>query len=109
MNRNITAAGLVATTPRQANGKTIFRLATIRDDEERANWFTIYADGQTADNVYASIDKGNRVIVYGRIEVVDWDNGEKTGTSVEIHAESIGHDLAYGTTEWTRTYPRKAD
>jgi len=104
----ITVQGLVATTPRQADDLVIFRLADMRD-EVRANWYTIRVSGQTAENVYHSINKGHRVIVSGRLEVVDWDNGDTTGTSVEIHAEAIGHDLAHNTTEATRTYPRKAD
>lgn len=104
----ITVKGLVATTPRQADDLVIFRLADMRD-EVRANWYTIRVSGQTAENVFVSIDKGHRVLVYGRLEVVDWDNGEKTGTSVEIHAEAIGHDLAHNTTEATKTYPRRED
>ena len=39
----------------------------------------------------------------GRLRVRDWDNGERAGTSVEIEAESIGHDLVWGSTTYTRT------
>lgn len=109
IDRNITLTGLVATTPRQSNGQTIFRLVSMGDDDERADWFTVYTDGQTAENVFVSVYKGHRVLVYGRLAVVDWDNGETTGTSVEIHAEAIGHDLVHNTTEATRTYPRKGE
>jgi single-strand DNA-binding protein len=35
--------------------------------------------------------------------VRDWDNGERAGTSVEIEAESIGHDLVWGSSVFTRT------
>jgi single-strand DNA-binding protein len=35
--------------------------------------------------------------------VRDWDNGERAGTSVEIEAESIGHDLSWGSAVFTRT------
>lgn len=93
----ITLAGLVATTPRQTDGLTIFRLVDHRD-EARSNWYTVRAYDRLAENVFLSVDKGHRVLVYGRLEVVDWDNGEKTGTSVEIHAQAIGHDLAHHTT-----------
>lgn len=93
----ITLTGLVATTPRQTDGLTIFRLVEHRD-EAGSNWYTVRAYGRLAENVHQSIDKGDRVIVTGRIEVHDWDNGEKTGTSVEIHAQAIGHDLAHHTT-----------
>ena len=35
----------------------------------------------------------------------DWDNGERSGTSVELDAEAIGHDLTFGTTEFRRAEP----
>jgi len=91
----ITLTGLVATTPRPAEGLAIFRLVEHRD-EARSNWYTIRAYGQLAENVLTSIEKGQHVTLTGRLEVVDWDNGEKTGTSVEVFAEAIGHNLAYG-------------
>ncbi len=37
------------------------------------------------------------------MRVRDWDNGERAGTSVEIEAEAIGHDLSWGSAVFTRT------
>ncbi len=46
----------------------------------------------------------------GRLRVRDWDNGERAGTSVEIEAESIGHDLVWGSSTFVRTVnTREAD
>jgi single-strand DNA-binding protein len=42
-------------------------------------------------------------VVSGRLKVRDWDNGERSGTSVEIEADSLGHDLVWGTTQFSRT------
>lgn len=39
----------------------------------------------------------------GKLRVRDWDNGERTGTSVELEAESLGHDLSWGSAVFTRT------
>ena len=39
----------------------------------------------------------------GRLRVRDWDNGERAGTSVEIEAENIGHDLVWGSSTFVRT------
>jgi single-strand DNA-binding protein len=39
----------------------------------------------------------------GRLRVRDWDNGERAGTSVEIEAETLGHDLVWGSSTFTRT------
>ena len=113
---NITVVGLVATTPRQVvteDGTQIvsFRLASqrsgisqVNDEEyETTNWFTVSIFGNLAKNAGLSIEKGNRVIIYGDLHIRDWDNGERSGTSVEIQAESIGHDLNYGVAEFRRT------
>jgi single-strand DNA-binding protein len=37
------------------------------------------------------------------LRVRDWQNDDRTGTTVEIEAESIGHDLFWGTASFTRT------
>lgn len=112
-----TISALVATTPRHlvtAEGVTItsFRVAQSnrRFDTKLAkwvdgqtNWYTVTAFRQLAVNMAASIKKGDRILVTGNLIVRDWDNGERAGTSVEIEATSVGHDLAWGTSEFTRT------
>lgn len=101
-NTQITLTGLVGTTPRQTNGETLFRLVTVE-----GNWYTIKCPSSTADNVYESIEKGNRVILAGDLQIVDWDNGEITGTTAEVTASAIGYDLNYGTSENTRTFKKE--
>jgi hypothetical protein len=54
-------------------------------------------------NSSTSVSKGDRILVAGKLRVRDWDNGERAGTSVEIEAESIGHDLSWGSAVFTRT------
>jgi single-strand DNA-binding protein len=56
-----------------------------------------------AINSAGSINKGDRVLVVGKLRVRDWDNGERAGTSVEIEAEAVGHDLSWGSSSFTRT------
>jgi single-strand DNA-binding protein len=67
------------------------------------NWFTVTAFRQLAINAAGSVSKGERVLVTGKLRVRDWDNGERAGTSVEIEAEALGHDLTWGTATFTRT------
>lgn len=112
-----TITGLVATTPRHLitpDGLPItsFRLASSNRRYDRAkgewvdgetNWFTITAFRTLAVNVSKSIGKGDRIIVSGELRVRDWDNGERVGTSVEVEASSVGHDLSWGTSVFTRT------
>ena len=112
----ITVTVLVATTPRYlitADGLPIcsFRAAdsTRRFDrvenkwvDGETNWYTITSLRTLATHVSQSINKGDRIIVTGTVRVRDWDNGERTGTSVEIEATSVGHDLAWGESTFTR-------
>lgn len=117
MSRETTyVSGLVATTPRHlitADGLPItsFRLAvsaetlnrSTGDWVEETNWYTITAFNKLAINIAGSVNKGERVLVGGQLRVRDWDNGERAGTSVEIEAEALGHDLNYGTAVFSRT------
>ena len=58
---------------------------------------------QLAVNAADSVNKGDRITTFGKLKVRDWDNGERAGTSVEIEADSLGHDLTWGTSVFTRT------
>jgi len=58
---------------------------------------------QLAINSAGSVAKGDRVIVSGKLRVRDWDNGERAGTSVEIEADGLGHDMSWGSSVFTRT------
>ena len=109
--------GLVATTPRHLVTQdglpiTSFRLASSKRRFDRSknswidgdtNWFTVSCFRQLAINTASSVSKGDRVCVTGRLKVRDWDNGERTGTSVEIEADVVGHDLTWGNSVFTRT------
>ncbi len=113
----ITVTGLIATTPRHLVTQdglpiTSFRLASSKRTFDRAsmewkdgdtNWFTITSFRKLAINAANSLTKGERIVVTGTLRVRDWDNGERSGTSVEIEADSIGHDLSWGTATFTRT------
>lgn len=117
MSDIVSITGLIATTPRHvvtAEGLPItsFRLASSQRRFDKSadkwvdastNWYTVTAFRQLAINAVPSVSKGDRIIVTGRLRVRDWQNDDRTGTSVEIEAESIGHDLFWGTASFTRT------
>ena len=107
MAEHLVVRGLIATDPRLIETETglsvlSFRLAAPQrkfDSEsgkwisDQTNWFSVSSFRKLAENSHSSLAKGDRVVVSGRLKVRDWDNGERSGTSVEIDAESIGHDL----------------
>jgi single-strand DNA-binding protein len=110
--KEYSVSGLVATAPRhlvtqEGLAITSFRLAEhdSNDPNSITNWYTVTAFKQMAVNAAMSITKGDRVVAIGMLKVRDWDNGERSGTSVEIEATALGHDLEWGTTEFKRTQP----
>jgi len=117
MTDAITVTGLVATTPRHlvtSEGLPItsFRLASTQRRYDRGaqkwidgetNWYTVTAFRQLAVNVVGSVNKGQRVVVSGKLRVRDWESGDRAGTTVEIDADALGHDLAWGTSVFTRS------
>jgi single-strand DNA-binding protein len=113
----LTLTGLVATTPTHlvtGAGLSIthFRLASSQRRYDRAkqewvdgetNWYTVTAFRQLATNVINSVQKGQRIVVTGRLKVRDWTAGDKKGTNIELDAEALGHDLSWGTAVFTRS------
>lgn len=73
-----------------------------------------YTDGQTSfysvsafrslgANVGTALRKGEPVTVYGRQRISTWERSDgSTGTSVEVEAYAVGHDLTYGTTAFSK-------
>lgn len=113
----ITLSGLVATDPKflvTSYGLPIcsFRFASTQrrwDERTRSwvdgntNWYTVSAFRRLAENVSTSVKKGHRIILSGNLNLRDWELGDRVGLHVEIEATAIGHDLNWGTTEFTRS------
>jgi len=117
MSDIITLTGIVATTPRHimtAEGLPItsFRLASSQRRYDRGqqrwvdadtNWYTVTTFRQVAVHAVGSLHKGERIVVTGKQHIREWQSGERTGTTVDIDADALGHDLAWGTTVFTRS------
>ena len=72
------------------------------EDREQVSYFTVVAYGKFAENVAASVHKGHRVIVHGRLEQRSWETEEEPPQKrsvVEIVAEAVGPDLRFVTYE----------
>jgi single-strand DNA-binding protein len=122
MTDSITVSGLVATAPRHivtSEGLPItsFRLASTQRRFDRGsqrwidgdtNWYTITAFRQLAINSATSVGKGDRVVLNGRLRIREWENADRSGTNIEIEANSLGHDLMWGTAQFSRTITNSA-
>ncbi|WP_138443468.1 single-stranded DNA-binding protein [Sinomonas susongensis] len=116
MSDTIIVRGFVATDPRAntTNGGDIvsnFRLAVTerRYDREAAawvdghtNWFTVVGFRQLAANMCGSLKKGQRVIVVGKLRLKQWDKDGRVYHAAEVEAESVGHDLFWGSAKFSR-------
>ena len=123
MSEHLAVRGLIATTPRHivsGDGLDIvsFRLvsASRRFDAEsgswkddQTNWFTVSAFRKLALNSASSLKKGDRIMALGRLKIRDWDNGDRSGTSVEIDADAIGLDLNFAQGEEPRVPSEEED
>jgi single-strand DNA-binding protein len=72
--------------------------------QEQTSFFDVVAWAQLGENAAASLTKGARVIVNGRLEQRSWENqdGEKR-SKIEIVADEIGPSLRWATAQVERT------
>ena len=124
MNDIITVRGYVATDVRLTLAQSGLPIAGFRmcstdrrfDKETNAwvdghtNWYSVSMFRQLATNAAASLKKGDRVVITGRLKVRPWANADgRTGTSVDIDADTAGHDLMWGTANFKRTSADRSD
>jgi single-strand DNA-binding protein len=84
--RGVASFGLAVNRRYQSNGEWV----------EQTSFFDVVAWGTLGENVAASLNKGTRAVVYGRIEQRSWDTqeGEKR-TKIEVIADEIGPSLRW--------------
>ena len=70
--------------------------------EVDTSWFDVSVYGAAAMNIAQSVSQGDPLIVIGRTRIREWENEEKSGIAAEIIAEAVGHNLRFGTGEFTR-------
>ncbi|MFC8722982.1 single-stranded DNA-binding protein [Kitasatospora sp. NPDC057198] len=80
-----------------------------RYDRERGDWadgattwVTVVAWRRLAVNLVSSVNKGDPLLVSGRLRVREWEQEGNRRVEVEIDARSVGHDLARGTSAFRR-------
>lgn len=61
-----------------------------------SSFFTVNCWRKLALNASASLHKGDPVIIRGQLRMRSWNDNGKMRSTVEIEAESVGHDVGYG-------------
>jgi single-strand DNA-binding protein len=115
----VTVAGNVASETREritAAGVRVasFRLASTerRYNKELQSWrdgdtvyYTVTCWRSMAENAVGSVQKGQPLIVHGRLRVSSYEKDGQVRTAVEIEARSLGHDLTWGVSKFTKAGP----
>jgi single-strand DNA-binding protein len=92
----------VGTTPRYRDSET----GQWRDAE--SSYYTITCWNKLAAHVRASLHKGDPVIVKGKLRTSTFeDKNGQLKTSVEITADTMGHDLSRGPANYMRVQSRR--
>lgn len=91
--RGVASFGLAVNRRYQVNGEW----------QEQVSFFNVVAWGDLGENAAASLNKGNRVIVTGRLEQRSYETkeGEKR-TTIELEVDEIGPSLRYATAQVAR-------
>jgi single-strand DNA-binding protein len=86
-----------------------FRIASTERRYERGRWvdgdtnyLTVTCFRALAENVASSLQKGQPVIVVGKLRIRSWQKDERQGLSAEVEAAAVGHDLSRGTAAFRR-------
>ena len=117
MTSNLSVIGQIATEPKlftPAGGAEFctFRLASTerRYDavqqtwvDTDTNWFTVNAFRSLARHAKHSFRTGDRVVVAGKLRVRPWVADDRRGTSVEIDADGLGHDVRFGVSAFVKS------
>ena len=92
--RAVATFGLAVNRRYQVNGEW----------QEQTSFFNVVAWGPLGENAAASLTKGTRVIVNGRLEQREYQTqqGEKR-TVVEVNADEVAPSLRYATAQGERT------
>ncbi|WP_052226403.1 single-stranded DNA-binding protein [Microbacterium mangrovi] len=87
----------------------VFDRAQQKWVEKSTSWYSVSAFRGLAQHAFASLHRGDRVVVHGRLRLKEWENASGVhGFAAEIDADSLGHDLLFGTTTFAKDESRSA-
>ncbi|MGG5259384.1 single-stranded DNA-binding protein [Phycicoccus avicenniae] len=114
---HVTVQGRLVADPVVRQGRagpfTVFRVAQSerrpvrgepgRWEDSEASYYDVKVFRAMGENAARSLRKGHPVVVNGKLSVRYYPRDEgPSGTAVELEAYSLGHDLRWGCTSYTR-------
>ncbi|WP_330446853.1 single-stranded DNA-binding protein [Kocuria rhizophila] len=117
MSEHVTLRGFVGKDPESRlfeDGTMVarFRLATTTRRFDAAsntwqdgstNWYTVRCFRTLAMHVMASVRCGHPVVVTGKLGINEWQSETGPRTVVQVDAAAVGHDLSFGTANFSRS------
>lgn len=87
----------IGSTPRRLNR------ATGEWEDGETSYYNIKCWRRLAVNVKGSLRKGDMVLIRGKVVMRTWvDDQQRTRVQMQVEADSVGHDLAYGWSHFNR-------
>lgn len=73
-----------------------------------SSYYTVVAWRRLAEHTLSSVDRGDPLVVTGKLNVREWVRDDRWHVNAEVEAWSLGHDLTRGTSQFTRAAKRDA-
>ena len=84
-------------TPRRLNQ------TTGEWEDGKTSYFSVKCWRRLAVNVKGSLRKGDMILVKGKVVMRTWvDDQQRNRVQMQVEADSVGHDLAYGWSHFNR-------
>jgi len=113
MSNQITVNGKVGQEPElrySQGGMAILTFSVAdtygKDDKKKTTWHNVTAFGKLAENIASTINKGDSVIVMGRMEQEEFTKKDGTkGKSTKVVAEEVGVSMRWSV--WVKDQTEK--
>lgn len=64
--------------------------------DAHTNYYNVSVFRRLADHALQSLERGQRVIIQGKLKLRQWEANGRSGTSADLEATSLGPDLMFG-------------
>ena len=97
-----TADGIPVASFRLAASERKYDKESGRWVDGQVTWYSVSCWRHLAENVSTSIRKGDPVVVVGRLHLREWESEGRNGSTLDLTADVVGHDLTRGTALFQR-------